>query len=79
MANACDHRWSYASPIHCLRCDAIFKPEPTREQLREAIITALDLIDELRSYARESWDWKYGEYWNEERAKVVELSGVNNK
>lgn len=37
---------------------------------QEALQTAIELIEDLRSYCREGWDWKYKDYWDEETAKV---------
>jgi hypothetical protein len=31
---------------------------------------ALELIDELRGYCRDGWDWKHGKRWDEERAVI---------
>ncbi len=37
---------------------------------RKALAAALELISELRAYASEAWDWKYGDRWDEETAVI---------
>ncbi len=40
------------------------------EELRKALKVADEAMSERRSYAEESWGWKYGETWDEEDAIV---------
>ena len=42
--------------------------------VREVAKQALELIDELRGYAAEGWDWKYAEVWNEETDALRRLA-----
>ena len=46
--------------------------EAARDDLAKALDDALELIDDLRSYASD-WDWKYGEEWDEQRATLAHL------
>ena len=38
-----------------------------RDALLAAAEKADDLIDDLMGYACDSWDWKYGDGWREDR------------
>src|SRR6185312_10531701 len=40
------------------------------ERLRTALREADELIDDLMGYATQSWDYKYGDYWRGEQAKI---------
>lgn len=40
------------------------------DRLRTALEVAQDAMNERRGYAQ-GWEWKYGETWNEEDAKVA--------
>lgn len=44
----------------------------------DALKVAEDLIDDLMPYATQSWDWKYGDYWREQQAKVRAALGIEN-
>jgi len=35
-----------------------------------ALREAEELIADMLPYCMEGWDWKYGQYWNDEHAKV---------
>ena len=40
------------------------------EELERALQGALELVDDLRGYAAQSWNWKYGEVWDRDREQA---------
>jgi hypothetical protein len=40
-----------------------------------AVVTALELIDDLRGYCRAQWDYKHGERWDSEKKIIEKAAG----
>jgi len=49
--------------------------EAERDEAREALGKACELVDELTGYALVVWGWKYGDRWREERAALAPKEG----
>lgn len=45
------------------------KGESRENGLRDRLAVAIELIEDLRCYSN-NWDWKYGEAWDSDMAKV---------
>lgn len=48
------------------------KLEEENKEIKTALLTVLELIDELRGYTHD-WDWKYGKDWDNDRKNIVDL------
>ena len=66
----CSHR-----PDDLTAADAL---EQRAAALARRVESALELIDDLRSYTHD-WDWKYGEEWDKQRAEIAASAPAEEK
>lgn len=74
--------WSCFDCPHKIECDPVYEDEdtarcglecPARTSERELLMVleeAHELVADLRCYTHD-WDWKYGDWWDEEITKLA--------
>ena len=54
----------------CVYCEFAEQLESELIETKRKLSKAVELINELRGYCRDAWDWKYGKRWDAEMEEI---------